>query len=46
VSEDPDASRRLTEPPHEGGLLVLLWVLAVFLFVLEVAWWWTQRIYS
>jgi hypothetical protein len=30
----------------EGGLVVLLWVLAVLILVLEVAWWWSNRIYS
>jgi hypothetical protein len=46
VNEDPDSGKRLTEPSPEGGLVVVLWVLAVFVVVLEVTWWWTQRIYS
>jgi hypothetical protein len=52
MSEGPEARRRATgiapdpEPPPEGGLVVVLWVLAVPIFVLEAAWWWAGRIYS
>jgi hypothetical protein len=34
------------EPPPEGGLTIVLWVIAVFLAVLEISWWWAASIYS
>jgi hypothetical protein len=45
MSPDPPTRER-SEPPREGGLTVALWVLAVLIAVLEVAWWWSARIYS
>jgi hypothetical protein len=39
-------SRHDSEPPPEGGLTVLLWVVAALIALAEVLWWMSERIYS
>jgi hypothetical protein len=45
MSADPPP-REESERQPEGGLTVTLWVLAALIAVLEIAWWWSARIYS
>jgi hypothetical protein len=39
-------TRRDPEPPPEGGLKVFLWVIAVLIASLELAWWMFDRMFS
>ena len=39
-------TRRDTEPPPEGGLTLFLWMIAVLIASLELAWWMFDRMFS
>jgi hypothetical protein len=35
-----------SEPTSESELTLVLWLIALLLIVLELSWWWFDRIYS
>ena len=44
----PPRERRPPEPPEppNGGLKAFLWMTAALIALLELTWWWSERIYS